>query len=126
MARNGTLSARQEKALLALLTHPTVEQAAHAASVGLRTLWTWLKDPAFAEAYRAARREAVSRALARLQQGVSNAVSTLQAITADETAPTPARVSAAKIILELAVKSVELEDLEARLSTLERALQQQK
>jgi hypothetical protein len=36
-------------------------------------------------------------------------------------APAPARVSAAKTVLELALKAVEIEDLSARIETLEAA-----
>jgi hypothetical protein len=119
MADNGRLTARQEKALLALLTESSIREAATASQVGERTLYAWLKEPVFAEAYRQARKEAVSRALGRLQQVAAAAVDTLHAVTTDTEAPAPARVNAAKIILELAVKAVELEDLEQRLSAVE-------
>src|SRR4051812_22658841 len=100
MARNSTLTARQERALLALLTQTSVHEAAQTAKVGLRTLWAWLKDPTFAEAYRQARQDAVKRAIGRLQQIATEAVDALQAVTNDGEAPAPARVSAARAILE--------------------------
>src|SRR5436309_12844184 len=91
LAENGRLTARQEKALLALLTEPSVREAAKASRVGERTLYAWLKEPVFAETYRQARREAVSRALGRLQQVASDAVDTLQSVTTDDEVPAPAR-----------------------------------
>jgi hypothetical protein len=47
------------------------------------------------------------------------AVETLEAIMQDSEAPASARVSAAKAVLEMAIKAVELEDLEARITALE-------
>jgi len=38
------LSRKQEQAIAALLTCPTIEQAAKAAGVGETTLWRWLQD----------------------------------------------------------------------------------
>src|SRR5262249_24168332 len=119
MARNRTLTARQERALVALLAHPSVHEAAQAAKVGLRTLWAWLKDPVFAEAYRQARQEAVKRAIGRLQQIATEAVDTLHAVMADAEAPAAAKMTAARATLDLAVKAVELEDLETRVQVLE-------
>jgi transposase-like protein len=41
------LNRKQENAILALLSHRSIEDAAKAAAVGTRTLMRWLKDPAF-------------------------------------------------------------------------------
>ena len=119
MSGNVRLTAKQEKALLTLLVEPAVQAAAKVVGVSDRTLFRWLKDPAFAEAYRQARREAVSHAIGRLQQVTSDAVDTLKAVATDIEAPAPARVSAAKAVLDLAVKAMELEDLESRIKALE-------
>lgn len=118
---SGTLSGKQELALICLLTEPTIESAATKATVNPRTLFRWLNDPLFVAAYREARRQAVHRATGRLQQVASDAVTTLQTVMGDPDAPAPARVSAAKTVLELAVKAIEIEDLTARLEALEQA-----
>ena len=115
------LTPQQQKACLALLTEPTISAAAQAAGVGERTLYRWLDDPTFATAYRAARRQAVSQAIARLQQLSSGAVAVLAQVAADKNARASSRVAAATKILEVAIKAVELEDLEARISVLEEA-----
>ena len=44
---------------------------------------------------------------------------TLRSVMQDAEAPASARVSAAKTVLETAIKAVELEDLEARIVALE-------
>jgi len=125
MAHNGTvepeLTPKQEKAIAALLSTATVEKAAEQAGVGLRTLWRWLDDDAFAAAYRHARREAVGQATARLQQLSSHAVMVLARLMADAYVPPSVRMHAARTILEFAMKAVELEDIEARLAALEEA-----
>src|SRR5919199_5893638 len=113
------LSGQQQKAIAGLLNQPTISAAAQAAGVGERTLYRWLDDPTFATAYRAARRKAVSQAIARLQQVSSGAVAVLAQVASDKQAPSSSRVAAASKLLELAIKAVELEDLEARISILE-------
>lgn len=116
---NATLSPKQYNAIAALLSEPTVRKAAEVAKVPERTLYNWLKIPAFAAEYRAARREAVSQAIARTQQHSSAMVSVLIGIAADSKKPAAARIAAASKALDIAIKSVELEDLAVRLAALE-------
>jgi transposase-like protein len=121
-ARNGSgLTARQEKAIAALLSEATIAKAAEKIGVNESTLRRWLDDAAFETAYRQARREAVGQAIARLQQLSSSAVLVLAQLMADRTAPASVRLHAAKAILEFAIKAVELEDIEVRLAALEEA-----
>lgn len=116
------LSRKQEQAIAALLTYPTIEQAAKAVGVGETTLWRWLQDEDFQELYRQAKREVVSQAITRLQQASCEAVEALREIINNAEAPAHARVSAAKAVLEAAQKGVENEDLAQRIKALERAL----
>ena len=64
-------------------------------------------------------REAVAQAVSRLQQKSSNAVNVLNEIAEDKEAPASSRVSAAKTIIEMALKAVELEDIVKRIEQLE-------
>jgi hypothetical protein len=112
------LSPAQHNAVAALLAEPTIRKAAEAAGVKERTLYHWLKQPDFAAAYRAARREATSQAIARVQQFSSHAATTLLQLLAPPN-PAAVRLAAASKVLELAIKSVELDDLAARLKALE-------
>jgi hypothetical protein len=121
MAENGRLSARQQKAVLALLTEPNIREAARAVKIGERTLYTWLRDRTFANAYHAARAASVSQAIARLQQASGEAVGTLAEVMRDPEAGASARVTAATKILEMAVRGVEIEELKRRLALLEAA-----
>jgi hypothetical protein len=109
----------QERAIVALLANSTIKRAAKSIGVDETTLWRWLQDKDFHAAYRTARRESVSQAMARLQQASSEAVNTLREIVKDKGQPAPARVSAAKAILEFSIKAVEIEDLAQRVEELE-------
>jgi hypothetical protein len=117
---------KQEDAIAALLTQRNVEEAARAAGVGARTLLRWLKLPEFQAAYRQARREAFSQAIARLQQGTSAAATTLLKVMIEPGTPALVRVRAADSVLNHASKAIEIEDIEARLSELERAAEASK
>jgi uncharacterized protein YggE len=117
------LTRKQGEAIAALLSGPTITDAAKRAGVGERTLFRWLQqDAAFQQAYREARRQAVQHAIAQIQQVASTAVKTLGAIMKSTKAPSGSRVSAARAVLEMALKGVELEDLEARIAALEAAV----
>jgi transposase-like protein len=112
----------QERAIVALLSNSTIRRAAKAVGVDDGTLFRWLQDKDFHTAYRAARRETVTQAIARLQQASSEAVNTLREIVKDKKQPAPARVSAAKAILEFSIKAVELEDMADRIAEIEALL----
>jgi hypothetical protein len=115
------LSRKQEALISALLLAPTLADAAHTAGIGEVTAWRWLKEPTFQGAYREARRAVVQHAITQVQRATGEAVETLRSVMQDADAPASARVSAARVILETAVRAVELEDLEARIAALEAA-----
>jgi transposase-like protein len=115
------LGRRKEAAIVELLSQRNVEEAARAAGIGARTLYRWMKEPDFDAAYRTARRAAFSQSAARLQQMCSAAVTTLGKIMVDPNSPVASRVRAADSVLDHAAKSIELEDIEVRVSELERA-----
>jgi hypothetical protein len=105
--------------IVALLENPTLEKAAAAAGVSKTTLWRALKTPEFMGAYRAARREAFSQAVARLQHASNAAVGTLLRVMTDSAAPAASRVRAADVVLQTALRGMEIEDLEARVYQME-------
>jgi uncharacterized protein YhjY with autotransporter beta-barrel domain len=114
------LTPRQERAIIALLNEPSVRKAAVTADVSERTLYHWLKnDEQFNHAYYAARREAMSQATARLQQGSTAAVNVILMVMAREATPLPLRLRAAGMVLEYAYRGTELEDLAVRVALLE-------
>jgi hypothetical protein len=127
MAGNGrNLRPKQEEAILALLTTTNVEQAARAAKIGPRTLYRWQQEPAFDKAYRKARRDAFGQGTARLQQASGAAVSSILKIMLDQHAPASTKLRAAELVLTHGATAIEIEDVEARVSELERAAEESK
>ncbi len=113
-----------EQAALALLEYPTVAEAARAVEVSETTLYRWMNETEFKEVYRTARREVVRQAVARLQRACRMAVDTLQDVMECGDSPASARVTAARTVLEMAFKAVELEDIDERVTALEQASEQ--
>ncbi len=116
-----TLGRKQEAAIAALLTQRNVEEAAHAAGIGARTLLRWLTQPEFQTAYREARRAAFGQAVARLQQATSAAATTLLKMMIEPGTPPSVRVRAAEAVFNHAAKAIEIEDIDARVTALEAA-----
>ena len=121
---NGKPGRKQEEAIVALLTNRSIEEAARASNTPARTLYRWLKEPEFDAAYRAAKRAAYRQAIARLHQLSSAAVSILGKVMLDATAPPATRVRAVDSILDHTAKAIEIEDIDARVSELERAAEE--
>jgi len=119
--RRDKLGRKQEQAIAALLSQRNADEAARSIGIATRTLFRWLQEPAFAAAYRDAKRAAFSQAIARIQTMTAAAVSALGKVLVDPSAPAASRVRAADSILEHAAKAIEIEDLEARLAALEEA-----
>jgi histone acetyltransferase (RNA polymerase elongator complex component) len=115
---------KKEEAIVALLTTRTVDEAARAAKISAKTLMRWQKEPEFDLAFRAAKRAAFGQAIARLHQLSSAAVSTLGKVMLEGGTPPATRVRAADSILNHTIKAIENEDIETRVSALERAAEE--
>src|ERR1017187_214063 len=116
------LKPKQEEAIIALLSSRTVEDAARAVKITPRTLYRWLNEPGFAAAYRQARRTAFAQCTARLQQASNAAASVLLRVMTDAATPAAVKVRASDSVLHHAEKASEIEDIEARVAELERAV----
>jgi hypothetical protein len=119
-------SRKMEEAVAALLTQKNHEEAARVVRVGTATLLRWQKLPEFQTALRRARRDAYSQSIAWLQQASSAPVSTLLKTMIDATTPPATKVRAADSVLGHAAKAIEMEDIQARVSALERAVEESK
>jgi hypothetical protein len=117
--RRKYLSRKQAHALSALLTAPTIADAASQVDVSVRTLYRWLKQPAFQSEMRFARRRALSYAIGRLQRASIRAADTLDKVMCEKTAAPSSRVSAARVALRFACYGAEIEDFEERLAAIE-------
>jgi hypothetical protein len=115
----GKKKARQlDLFVAALLSNPTVEAAAAAARISRATAYRWLSDPDVQRRIAEARRDALNRAIARLQEAATEAVDCLREVQRDGESES-ARVSAARCIIEQALRAAELGDIEERLRVLE-------
>lgn len=117
--RGDILTPKQSKALAALLTQPTKEQAARAAGVGLTTLKRYLDDPDFRAAYQQALSELVADATAQAKQSLSPALSCLREIVEDGEQGATARISAARSLLEYGLRLTEMYDIVRELEDAE-------
>jgi hypothetical protein len=109
--------------LAALAAGSTVEVAAKAAGLSVRTAYRRLADPVFARRLAQARDELISNALGELVECASEAVATLRALlsASDERV----RLGAAKSTLDQLLRLRETLMLSQRLAALERSLQAQ-
>lgn len=113
------LTARQRRAVVAVLTAPTLDEAARALGVNPRTLRRWRAHEPFAAAVRQAARDLDREAVDTLRAATVDAVRVLRAALADKT---PAiRVRAAVALLDAAERARD-DDVAERLDALERRL----
>lgn len=126
MAQNGSISTKQRKAIHAMLTCKTTEEAAEAAGVGRRTLTRWLsEDEVFNAALDAAGDQAIREAVSNLAGDAASAARTLAAIHKDETISAAVRVRAARAVLTEVLKLREQRELAERVARLEELLNEQ-
>jgi hypothetical protein len=117
------LTRKQEAAIAALLTEPTVEAAAASAGVAHGTLKNWLRQRSFQAAYAEARQQVLERAVARLLALLTKAADTLERNLA--CGKPSAENRAAGLIYAQALKGVETLDLVRRIAELESRLAEQ-
>lgn len=117
------ISAKQQKAIAALLAEPTTEAAADAAGVSRTTIFRWMQDASFKRAYDEARARLLENVLTRLQAVAGDAVTCLADVMADPNAGASARVSAARAVLEMALRARAELETEQRIKALEDAAQ---
>ncbi len=111
------LTRKQESAIGALLSFPTIKAAAEFMGIGESTLRRWMKTPGFLHAYRAARMDVLEHCVASLQKAGFDAVETLK--NSLEAESEVVRFRAACAILDYSIKGAELLDLEQRVNVLE-------
>lgn len=117
------MTPKQQKALLALLKHPTKEKAAAAAGITSKTLRSYLSDPEFQAEYRKAFAGMVEDATRQAQQAIAPALSTLREVVEDRGEGSQFRISAARSILEYSLKLTEQNDILAKLQELEKVVE---
>ena len=107
--------------IAALITCPTIKEAATQAKIGETTLHKRLNDPGFQKKYRSACVELVKEHAATMQIAMGEAIGTLREIIKDKEAAGGVRASAADTILRNAMKLTEQANILERLDALEAA-----
>jgi DNA-binding MurR/RpiR family transcriptional regulator len=124
LQESAKLPAKKERAITALLSEPTLREAAARCGVNETTLWRWTQEDDFRRAYRETRRHLVEKAVGELQAACTEAVTALRRnLTCGHAS---AEIAAAKAIIEQAAKGLELADLAERVESLEALLAGQK
>jgi hypothetical protein len=119
-ARGATLSARQQRAIDALIIHPDVEQAAGVAEVEPKELNRWLTKPYFNDALRTAQQAEFTQITRRLRQGLTAGAAIVFNI--QQTSKSPARrLRAAKIMIRVAPDLCAMQHFAVELDKAEKA-----
>jgi hypothetical protein len=103
---------KKEQAIAALLSNPTIEEAAKAAGIGSVTLWRWLQDPGFkmitgvhVVKQRNRQQPNFSMRVPRRYEPCAKSLRTPKLLQAPG-------VMAARNVLDFGLKAIELENLE--------------
>jgi hypothetical protein len=116
------LTAKQERALVAMLATRTHEAAAKQAELTTATLRRYLRVPAFHDEYLRRRRELMSSAITLAQQHAVSMVQVLVDLAQDPDTPASVRVSAANNVYNIGDAGQRTEDLAESVAKLEELL----
>jgi hypothetical protein len=114
----GRKNRRVDLFLAALISHASVEEAATAAKLSFSTAWRYLRDPDVLTRLRSACRTSMRQSQALLQAASVESMHCLRKILRDGESQS-VQVAAARTLLEIGLKAVELAGIEERIETLE-------
>ena len=126
MAINGIqaklITARQHRAIAALILEKDAKKAASIAGVGYRSLCRWLEDPKFQAELERAKGEIIAGAIRSLINDMTLNQSTMRDIRDNTRTPVNIKLMACRAIDQSLFKWHETEDIEQRLTELEKAV----
>lgn len=122
--QNLTLSEKQLKAIPAILGSATITEGCRKAKVSKTSFYEWMKEPAFKAEFIRQRNDLVSLALDELKGCTGEAVKVLRALLKSK--KEGVRLRTATAILDHVGKFIEYEELEHRLTEIERRLNDEK
>lgn len=111
-----------EQIALLVLTQPTLKMAAEKAGISYKTLTRYRKNPEFQAVLQAEKVAIFHDTMQKAQAYTMEALETLREIQNNSTLNESARVSAAKVILELGTQLHSVEAIEAELAELRKAV----
>jgi hypothetical protein len=110
---------KSEEVIAALMAGRSMRQAAEDCGIGYRTLKEWFASPWFQAEYSTAKKQLLDATINQLRTIGSEAVSGLYDVVTNVANPASARVSAARAILEVLLRAIEVQDISERLARLE-------
>jgi DNA-directed RNA polymerase specialized sigma24 family protein len=120
MAQIDSLSSKQRKAIVSLLSQRTIEDAAKFSGISSRTIYRWMVSDVFRIALLDAEGQAVDQATRRLIGGKDTALDTLADLMLKAESESVRRQAASDWLAHL-IKMRELRNIENRLTALEAA-----
>ncbi|MBN2455959.1 MAG: hypothetical protein JXB29_05400 [Sedimentisphaerales bacterium] len=118
------LTARQLKAIPAIVSSPTYTEGVRKAKVSRKTFYQWLKQPEFKAELDRQRDEVAAEAFGVLSQSLTQAVETLVGLL-DNKDDRLKRLTA-KDVIDFIIRHKENEDLDKRLTEIEKLLAEKK
>lgn len=115
-------NAKQELLISALLTHPTIKEAAEATGIPESTIYSNLKKKDFKEKYNKAKSDILNQTTSYLQGLIADTVKVIHSIAKDEEAQPQTRITACRTLLEYSVKFTETNDIMQRLEEVTRVV----
>jgi hypothetical protein len=112
------LTPRREKVIAAIIETGTIEGASNKAGVSRQAIYNWLKEDAFRAKLEQERRAVFDEAVGLIKNATKQAAGAMIALLGHKDANV--RRLTAKDIMALAIKSVEINDVEARLDAIEK------
>ena len=123
MAENKNLTTKQHKAISALVSGATRQEAAAAAGVNEGTIYKWQRLDAFQAELRKAENLAITTAQGQLIARIEENLEILDAIKTNSDATDNARIRAIQLELDTMVQWRNLAILEERIEAIERTLE---
>lgn len=114
------LTQKKRAALQALMQFTGQKEAAAAAGIAERTLREYMRDEEFITELNQIYDAWMGECTRELQKAVKMAIQTLKESLTDEDASVPAKIAAARVILDTAPKYLELNNILQRVDYLER------
>ena len=110
------------EAIDALITEPTIQAAAERVGLGERTVRRWLQNPDFRKRYEDERMHRLHAALQDLDEAAPRAIELLSSMFDDSFSERKDRIQAAKVLLDAALKKLQVYQVERRLRVLEQKM----
>src|SRR5215469_5118863 len=108
-----------DRFLIEYLTSKSIAEACERAGISQSTGYRYLNDPRFKTEHTKLRHQFIDESMHRLQCLSDRAVTELDGILKNENSVAQAKLGAAKLVLEMCCKTLEIEKLEERLSRIE-------